>query len=151
MNSAKVIKLPSHCSSSCFRYRNRTKSKKNKVIAALISLRFLFFLYILNMNQLVIHELRRTSNIPGLEKTKIVMVLCYLRSVSSASVRFDSSAPLFAFSIFLRSLSYFLRSLTMFLSCFLLNVTSPPSLSFFCPLRSVLLLAFIARGRECFW
>ena len=42
MNSAKVIKLPSHCSSSCFQYRNRTKGRKNRVIAALISLRFLF-------------------------------------------------------------------------------------------------------------
>jgi hypothetical protein len=127
MNSAKVIKLPSHCSSSCFQYRNRTKSRKNRVIAALISLRFLFFFYILNMHQLVIQEPRRTSNIPGLEKTKMVMVLCYLLSVSSTSVRFDSSAPPFAFSIFLRSLSYFLRSPTLFPSCFLLNVTSTPS------------------------
>jgi len=99
------------------------------------------------MNQLVIHELRRTSNIPGLEKTKMVMVLCYLHSVSSTSVRFDSSAPPFAFSIFLHSLSHFLRSPTLFPSCFLLNVTSPPSLFFFCPLRSVLLLAYSQRTR----
>jgi len=133
MNSAKVIKLPSHCSSSCFRYRNRTKSRKNKVIAALISLRFLFFLYILNMHQLIIQELRRTSNILGLEKTKMVMVLCYLRFVSSASVWFDSSAPPFTFLIFLRSLSYFLCSPTMFPFFFLLNVTSHPFLFFFVP------------------
>ena len=85
------------------------------------------------MHQLVIQEPRRTSNIPGLEKTKMVMVLCYLLSVSSASVWFDSSAPPFAFSIFLRSLSYFLRSPTLSPSCFLLNVTYTPSslLSFF--------------------
>jgi len=82
----------------------------------------------------------------------MVMVLCYLRSVSSASIRFDSSAPPFTLLIFLRSLSYFLRSPTMFPSCFLLNVNSPPFLFFFsCPLCSVLLLAFITRGRECFW
>jgi len=143
MNSAKVIKLPSHYSSSCFQYRNRTKGRKNRVIAALISLHFLFFFYILNMHQLVIQELRRTSNIPGLEKTKMVMVmvLCYLLSVSSAFVRFDSSAPPFAFSIFLRSLSYFLRSPTLSPSCFLLNVTSTPS-----SLLSFFFSAFIAKA-----
>ena len=79
MNSAKVITLPSHCSSSCLQYKNITKKRRNhRVIAALVSLHFLFFFHILNMHHLVIQELRRMSNVPNFEKTKMTVVLCYL-------------------------------------------------------------------------
>jgi len=78
MNSAMVIKLPSHCSSSCLQYKNIAKRRNHRVIEALVSLRFLFFFYILNMHHHVIQELRRTSNIPSFEKTKMTVVLCYL-------------------------------------------------------------------------
>jgi hypothetical protein len=103
MNSAKVIKLPSHCSSSCLQYNNRTKRRNHRVIAALVSLRFLFFFYILNMHHLVMQELwHRTYLVSRRWRWRWCCVI-YVTG-SSASVWFDYSALPFAFSIFLCSL-----------------------------------------------
>jgi hypothetical protein len=81
---------------------------------------FSFLLLHTNKHHLIMQEMRWTSNVPNSEKTKMTVALCYLLPVSSASIRFASSALLFAFSIFLRSLLF----LTFFLICFPLAFSS---------------------------
>jgi hypothetical protein len=60
MNSAKVIKLPSHCSSSCLQYENRTKTRKKKQSDCSVGfLTFSFFL---------LHTKHASSRYAGTEK-----------------------------------------------------------------------------------
>jgi len=128
------------------------KERKKRVIAALISLRSLFFFDIVNMHHPVIQKLRRPSNVPGFEKTKMTVALCCLLYcvLRFRSVGFVCS-PFCFLNISPLSL-LFLTFSSLLPSCFLLSVTSP--LCLLSPpssLRLVFLLAFIAGGWECFW
>ena len=124
---------------------------------------FSFLLLHTNKHHLIMKEMRWTSNVPDFEKTKITVALCYLLPVSSASVRFASSALSFAFSIFLRSLSYFLRSplccpltfslMSLLLLCFLSLSFSNLSLcfGFSSGFYSQRTQAFLGNGRRASW
>ena len=93
----------------------------------------------------------------------MTVALCCLLPVSSASVRFASSALSFAFSIFLRSLSYFLRSplccpltfslMSLLLLCFLSLSFSNLSLcfGFSSGFYSQRTQAFLGNGRRASW
>jgi len=110
----------------------------------LVSLRFSFCFYILTC--IIIQEPRKAANIPGFEKTKMMVVLRYLFTVSSASVWFASSSLPFALSLFFESLLFS----SVLLSCIpFVFVASPLSPPFF--FGAAPPLAFIARGRQHFW
>jgi len=108
MNSAKIIKLPSHCSSPSFTLQCIKKNVKTECckwwFQVSVSLCFSFRFYILAC--IIIQELRKVANIPSFEKTKTMVVLRYLFTVSSTFVRFASSSLPFALSLFFQSLLF---------------------------------------------
>jgi hypothetical protein len=108
MNSAKIIKLPSHCSSPSFALQCIKKNVKTECckwwFQVSVSLWFSFRFYILTC--IIIQEPRKAANIPGFEKTKTMVVLRYLFTVSSAFVRFASFSLPFALSLFFQSLLF---------------------------------------------
>jgi hypothetical protein len=109
MNSEKVIKLPSHCSSPFLLCENETKEKTkccNWWFPVLVSLYFLFVFYILTciISFCRNWERQRTHLVLRRKRRWWCCVLYFI--VSSASVRFASSSLPFAFSLFLRSLNF---------------------------------------------
>jgi len=109
INSAKVIKLPSHCSSPFLLCENETKEKTkccNWWFPVLVSLYFLFVFYILTciISFCSNWERQRTHLVLRRKRRWWCCVLYFI--VSSASVRFASSSLPFAFSLFLQSLNF---------------------------------------------
>jgi len=145
MNSAKVIKFPSHCSSSFLARMNKTErcNWRFQVLASLRLFVFFFFLHT-NMHHLYCRDWEGKWTYLVLEWRRRwwCCVLCF--TVSSASVQFASISP----SSSLLMLSHYFSTLFFqaLLRClphvFLCLLSLVP------PLCSVLPLAFIARGRK---
>ena len=126
MNSAKVIKLPSHCSSpsqcKCITEKRARYMWSQMLVSAWFSFRF----YILT--GITLQETRKAANIPGFEGMKTMVALCYIITVSSVSVQFASSSLPILSLVFSISPPFF-RSLKAVSFCFF--VVSP-----LCPLSS---------------
>jgi len=112
---------------------------------------FSFCILHTNMHHLILQgngEGHRTYLILRRRRRWWCWVLCF--TVSSVSVRFDSSALPFAFSIFFCSLLFLTFSPKLFHSYFFFQCTLSSLCLFSPPLGSVSPLAFIARGRRHF-
>jgi len=134
MNKAKVIKFPSHCSSSFLARMNKTErcNWRFQVLASLRLFVFFFFFLHTNMHHLYCRDWEGKWTYLVLEWRRRwwCYVLCF--TVSFASVQFASISPsssLLMLSHYFSTLSvFFSRSPTMSPSCFSLpSLSCPPS------------------------